>query len=105
MRISTGNKTGIIIATIITVHMPRNVPAAVAHDWPGMRIQAMDIVQPPGISMPGIAAMEEHQATVTATLVPKASAAATMKVRSAFRVFVMALPPDTGLVASQRCPV
>jgi hypothetical protein len=42
-----------------------------------MRIQAMDIVQPPGMSMPGIAAMEPHQATVRAALTVKISAAIT----------------------------
>jgi hypothetical protein len=33
-----------------------------------MRIQAMDIVQPPGIGIPGIRDIEAHQKMVRATL-------------------------------------
>ena len=40
-----------------------------------MRIRAMDMVQPPGIAMPGIDDMDPHQASVTAAL-PKNSSAA-----------------------------
>ena len=71
---SIGTSDGNIIAIIITVHMPMNVAAAPNHVWPGIRIQAIDIVQPPGISMPGIADMEPHQMTVTTALAKKASA-------------------------------
>ena len=81
-------KEGNIIAIIITVHMPRKVAAAPDHDWPGMRIQAIDRVQPPGISVPGIADMDEHQAIVRTA-------------RSGRRVFVMTLPPDAGFIASE----
>src|SRR5436190_4577691 len=49
---NVGTSDGTIIAIIITHHMPRNLAVAPAQDWPGMRIHAIDIVQPPGISMP-----------------------------------------------------
>jgi len=42
---------GSIIGTIIAIHMPANIAAASAHVWPGIRIHAIDIVQPPGIGM------------------------------------------------------
>jgi hypothetical protein len=45
------------------------------HPWPGMRIHVIDMVHPPGISMPGIDAMDAHHATVTAALATKHSAA------------------------------
>jgi len=69
-----GTSDGSIIATIITVHIPRNVTAAWVHVCPGMRIHAMDIVQPPGMLISPIADMEAHQATVTAALTAKRSA-------------------------------
>src|SRR5215475_8574830 len=46
-----GTKDGSIIATIIATHMPRNDAAASGHVCPGIRIHAIDIVQPPGITM------------------------------------------------------
>jgi hypothetical protein len=52
-----GTSDGSIIATIITIHMPSNEAAAPAHVCPGIRIHAIDIVQPPGISIPPIADM------------------------------------------------
>jgi hypothetical protein len=67
-----------------------------------MRIQAIDIVQPPGISMPGIADMEPHQIAVTEALTTKASAETANNARSGLRVFVMTLPPHAGFVASER---
>ena len=69
-----GTSDGSIIAIILTVHMPRNVAAAPGHDWPGIRIHAIDIAQPPGISMPGIADMEPHQAIVATVLAANSSA-------------------------------
>jgi hypothetical protein len=63
-----GTNDGSIIATIITVHMPRNVAVASGHDWPGIRIHAMDIVHPPGMGMPPAGDMPMHQATVAAPL-------------------------------------
>ncbi len=55
--------------------MPRNIAAASGHDCPGMRIHAIDIVQPPGIRMPPIADMDAHQTIVVAALATKSSAA------------------------------
>src|ERR1051326_7786590 len=69
-----GTKDGSIIATIITTHMPRNDTAAPVHVCPGIRIHAIDIVQPPGIGISPIADMEAHQTIVTAALAAKSSA-------------------------------
>src|SRR5260370_29979803 len=69
-----GTKDGIIIATIITTHMPRNAAAAPGHVCPGIGIHAIDIVQPPGIGIPPIADMDAHQRMVTAVLTAKSSA-------------------------------
>src|SRR5687768_18518239 len=54
--------------------MPRNDAAAPGHVCPGIRIQAIDIVQPPGIGIPPIADMDAHQTLVTAALAAKSSA-------------------------------
>ena len=40
------------MATIITIHIAMNAAAAPSHVCPGIRIHAMDIVQPPGICIP-----------------------------------------------------
>ena len=61
----TGISDGVIIATIITVHMPRNTPAAASQLWPGILIHVIDIVQPPGIVMPP--SMDLHITAVAAT--------------------------------------
>jgi hypothetical protein len=68
-----GVKVGSIIATIITTHMPRNDAAAPGHVCPGIRIHAIDMVQPPGISIALIAGMDALQQTVTAALAAKSS--------------------------------
>src|SRR5262249_14665928 len=70
-----GNKDGSIIATIMTIHIPRNDPAASSHVCPGIRIQVMDMLQPPGMDISPIPDMEPHQAIVTAVLIVKSSAA------------------------------
>src|SRR5256885_15695664 len=75
-----GTKDGSIIATIITTHMPRNDAAAPGHVCPGIRIHAIDIVQPPGIGIPPIADMDVHQAIVTAALAAKSRAETPKKV-------------------------
>src|SRR5258705_9254375 len=75
-RHSAGTRDGSIIATIITTHMPTNVAAAPGHVWPGIRIHAIAIVQPPGIGISPIADMDAHQAIVTARLPAKSSAEA-----------------------------
>ena len=54
--------------------MPRNVAAAPSHVCPGIRIHAIDIVQPPGIGIPPIADMDVHQMIVTDALAAKSSA-------------------------------
>src|SRR6266545_6628694 len=69
-----GTKDGSIIATIITTHMPRNDAAAPGHVCPGIRIHAIDIVQPPGIGIPPIADMDAYQTIMTAALPAKSSA-------------------------------
>jgi len=69
-----GTKDGSIIATIITAHIPRNDAAAPGHVCPGIRIHAIDIVQPPGIDIPPIADMDSHQTLVTAALAAKSRA-------------------------------
>ena len=65
-----GTSEGIIIATIITTHMPRNDAAAPGHVCPGIRIHAIDIVQPPGIGISPIADMDA-QFTTYAELLPQ----------------------------------
>jgi hypothetical protein len=54
--------------------MPMNDAAAPGHVCPGIRIHAIDMVQPPGIGIPPIADMEAHQPIVTAVLAAKSSA-------------------------------
>src|SRR6476646_10660484 len=69
-----GTRDGVIIATIITTHMPRNDAAVPGHVCPGIRIHAIDIVQPPGIVIPPIADMDVQQTIVIAALAAKSSA-------------------------------
>src|SRR5947208_1399707 len=76
-----GTKQGSIIATIITLHMPRNDAAAPGHVCPGMRIQAIDIVQPPGIGISPIADMDAHQTIVTSALAANSTAETPRKAR------------------------
>jgi hypothetical protein len=40
------------MATIIASHIRRNKVPEPNHVWPGIRIHIIDIVQPPGISIP-----------------------------------------------------
>src|SRR5512138_3417395 len=107
-----GARYGSIIATIITTHMPRKDAAAPAHVCPGIRIHAMDIVQPPGIGISPIADMDAHQPIVAAALAAKSSAETDRNARrearsedmaprprSALGVLVVAAPPDARLVA------
>src|SRR5215813_4828505 len=76
-----GSNDGSIIATIITTHMPRNDAAASGHVCPGIRIHAIDIVQPPGIGISPIADMDAHQRIVAAALAAKSSAETPKKAR------------------------
>src|SRR5712675_676681 len=55
------------------IHMPRNDAVAPGHVCPGIRIHAIDIVQPPGIGIPPIADMDVPQTTVPAALTAKNS--------------------------------
>src|SRR6478735_1561008 len=100
-----GTKDGSIIAAIITTHMPRNDAAAPIHVCPGIRIHAIDIVQPPGMGMPPIADMDPHQTTVPTALPIKSSAATPRNARSALVVLVMTTPPDARLVAPLGCAI
>src|SRR5262245_3721759 len=97
------------MATIITVHMPRNETAADSHVWPGIRIHVIDIVQPPGIGIPPIADMEVPQTIVTTALAAKSSAEAPKKayweLRSTSVILVVMAPPDARFVAASRCAV
>ena len=54
--------------------MPRNDAPAAGHVCPGIRIQVIDIVQPPGMIISPIADMDAHQTIVTAALAAKSSA-------------------------------
>src|SRR5438128_3917549 len=119
-----GTRDGSIIATIITTHMPRNATAAPGHVCPGIRIHAIDMVQPPGIGISPIADMDAHQTIVTAALAAKSSAETPKnaswgarseamrreisspavaprqrRFRSALVVLVVAAPPGARLVA------
>src|SRR5581483_5763737 len=120
-----GTRDGSIIATIITVHMPRNEAAAPAHVCPHIRIHAIDIVQPPGIGFSPIADIDAHQTMVAPALTANSSAEQARKMRSEARpetmgreisrpsvaptaratwtsalvVLVMAAPPEARLVA------
>src|SRR5688572_23953114 len=85
-----GTKDGSIIATIIAIHMPRNDAAAPGHVCPGIRIHAIDIVQPPGIGISPIADMDSHQAIVTAAVTAKSSAGMAKKARWEPRSEIMA---------------
>src|SRR6185369_13709036 len=76
-----GTSDGSIIATIITIHIARNDAAARGHVCPGIRIHAIDIVQPPGIGMPPVADIDAHQTIVIVALAAKSSAETRRKAR------------------------
>ena len=62
-----------------------NDAAASGHVCPGIRIQVIDIVQPPGIGISGIADMDAHQTMVSAALVAKSEAEMPTKARREVR--------------------
>jgi hypothetical protein len=62
-------------------HIPRNVAAAPGHVCAGIRIQAIDMVQPPGIDMLPTADIDAHQTMVTTALRVKSSAEVPKKAR------------------------
>jgi hypothetical protein len=70
------------MAIIIATHMPRKETQAPSQLCPGINIHAMDIVQPPGMDIPCICDMEEHQRIVTAALLAKSNAETPKKARS-----------------------
>src|SRR5262245_49945013 len=80
--------------------MPRNDAAATGHVCPGIRIHAIDIVQPPGIGISPMSDMDPHQAMVTAALATKSSAETPTNATTSALVLVVAAPPDARLVAS-----
>jgi hypothetical protein len=61
--------------------MQRNNAPVTNRERPGIRIHVMDIVQPPGIGIPGIAVMDPHQRIVSAALVAKSNAETPAKTR------------------------
>jgi hypothetical protein len=65
--------------------MPSNEPVAPAHVCPGIRIHPIDIVQPPGISIPPIAGMGAHETIVKAALAANSSEETARNAGSAFR--------------------
>ncbi len=76
-----GASDGNIMAAIITTHIARNDAVASIQVCPGIRIHAIDMVQPPGIRISPIADMELHQSTVTNALTAKRSPEMAKKVR------------------------
>lgn len=56
------------MATIITVHIPTNDAPSASRVCPGIRTQAIDIFQPPGIGIAGIDDIEAHRTTVNPAL-------------------------------------
>src|SRR5262245_8135338 len=101
--------------TIITVHMPRNDPAAPSQVCPGIGIHTIDIVQPPGIGIAPIADMDAHQRMGIAALAASTTADTPSKLTSrgcaaitmtaAPFVLVVPAPPHAGLVAALRCAI
>src|SRR5258708_15326415 len=61
--------------------MPRNDAAAPGHVCAGIRIHAIDIVQPPGIGISPMSDMDAHQTIVTTALAAKSSAETPKKAR------------------------
>ncbi|MGH3452657.1 MAG: hypothetical protein ACRDQW_18530, partial [Haloechinothrix sp.] len=59
---------------------------------PGIRIHAIDIVQPPGIGISPIADMDAHETIVTAALATKSGAETPMKGRWEARSGTMRAP-------------
>jgi hypothetical protein len=61
--------------------MPRKDTPEPDHVCPGIRIHAIDIVQPPGIGISPMADIEAHQTIVTAALAPNSKAVTPKKAR------------------------
>jgi hypothetical protein len=67
--------------------MPRNVAVTPGQVCPGIRIHAIDIVQPPGIDIVPIADIDPHQTMVAATLAANSSAETATNSRWAARSY------------------
>jgi hypothetical protein len=80
-RHNMGVNEGSIIDAVIATHIPRNEAAAPGQLCPGMHIQSIDIVQPPGILISPIVDMEAHPITVAAALAAKNNADTPKKAR------------------------
>src|SRR5439155_8295485 len=86
--------------------MQRNEAAAPGHVCPGIRIHAIDIVQPPGIGispdmdMDMDMDMDAHQTTVPAALTAKSSARTPTKARWAARSEEMSCEPSPSAQAA-----
>ncbi len=74
-------KDGSIIVIIMATHMARNDAMASGHVCPGIRIHAIDMVQPPGIGISPIADMEAHHTIVSAAVAMKSSTETAKKTR------------------------
>ena len=61
--------------------MPRKDAAVSSHVCPGISIQVMDMLQPPGIGIWPIADIDPHQTIVTAVLAANSSAEMPKNVR------------------------
>jgi hypothetical protein len=70
------------MAVIIRLHMPMNEDASPHHVCPGIRIHAIDIVQLPGIGIPGVLDIDEHDTIVRAALIMNIEAQSPRSVRS-----------------------
>src|SRR5262245_1335611 len=75
-----GTSDGSIMATIMRIHIAMKDAAASGHVWPGIRIHAIDMVQPPGIAIPPD--MDPHHHTVVSALAAKSRVAAAPNARS-----------------------
>jgi hypothetical protein len=76
--------------------MAMNDAAAPGHVCRGIRIHAIDIVQPPGMGIT-IADIEAHQTIVTAALVAKSSSETPKRDRSEPRLeFTVLISPNGG---------
>ena len=101
-------RDGIIIAIIITTHIPRKNIAAPDQSCPGIHV--IDIVQPPGIGIPPIVDMDAPQAIVIAVLAAKSSDDTPKKVwreilSDIFILVVTAKPGTSSFISPQGCPV
>jgi hypothetical protein len=74
-----------------------NDAATPGHVCPGIRIHAIDIVQPPGIGIPPIADIDTHENVVSAALTTNNSAEAPTTTASslALTVLIVTPPPAT----------